>query len=111
MNISFEEKDGILIFNLEGRMDAITVSHFEETFRTKLDENASKLLINLVGLEYISSAGLRGILIAEKASRAKKATLAFCSLQNMVAEVFKISGFNTILKIYATQEDAIIALA
>lgn len=111
MNISFEEKNGILTLNLVGRMDAITVGSFEEVFRAKLEENVSKFLINLAGLEYISSAGLRGILIAEKTSRAKNSSLAFCSMQSMVSEVFRMSGFNTILKIYATPEEAIAAFA
>ena len=111
MNISFEEKDGVSILNLAGRMDATTVIHFEDAFRSKIEENASKIIINLAELEYISSAGLRGILIAEKSSKANKSTLAFCTMQDMVAEVFKISGFNSILKVYATQEEAMAAFA
>ncbi len=111
MEITVEEKNDVIILNLIGRMDATTVNHFEEICRTKLDENISKIAVNLDKLEYISSAGLRGILIMEKASRAKGGKIIFCALQEMVAEVFKISGFTSILKISPSLDDALAQLS
>lgn len=111
MEITSEEKNGATLISLIGRMDATTVKSFEEACTAKLSEGAQKVVIDLAQLEYISSAGLRGILMMEKASRAHKATIVFCSMQKLVAEVFKISGFNTILKIFPNQEEAFTALS
>ena len=72
---------------------------------------AKKVVVDLGGVEYISSAGLRVILTMVKASKAAAATLAFCSMQSMVAEVFKISGFSSMLPIYATRDEAVSALS
>ena len=71
----------------------------------------AKVVVDLGGVEYISSAGLRVILTMVKASKAAAATLAFCSMQSMVAEVFKISGFSSMLPIYATRDEAVSALS
>lgn len=53
----------------------------------------------MADLEYISSAGLRGILGLVKSIKAASGRLAFCSLQPMAAEVFRISGFNAMLTV------------
>ena len=71
----------------------------------------TEVVVDLGGVEYISSAGLRVILTMVKASKAAAATLAFCSMQSMVAEVFKISGFSSMLPIYATRDEAVSALS
>ena len=76
-----------------------------------MDGGAKKIVVDLAGIEYISSAGLRVILTMVKASKGAVATLAFCSMQSMVAEVFKISGFSSMLPIYATRDEAVSALS
>lgn len=86
-------------------------SSFETSCRELLDSGAKKVVVDLGGVEYISSAGLRVILTMVKASKAAAATLAFCSMQSMVAEVFKISGFSSMLPIYATRDEAVSALS
>ncbi len=110
MEITAEERQDIVIVHINGRMDATTVADFEEFCRSKLEENKSKLVVSMQGLEYISSAGLRGILLMEKMSRAKGGKIVFCALQEMVAEVFKISGFTSILKISPNIDEAIASL-
>lgn len=110
MQITISEHNAVTVLNLSGRMDATTVATFEEACRTQIEARCTKIAVNLEGLEYVSSAGLRGILTMQKASRAAQSTLVFCSMQTMVAEVFKISGFNTILAVYPSLNEAITAL-
>lgn len=110
MHITISEHDTITVLNLTGRMDATTVGTFEETCRTQIEAKCVKIIVNLEGLEYVSSAGLRGILTMQKASRAAQSTIVFCSMQTMVAEVFKISGFNAILAVYPSLSEAMNAL-
>lgn len=107
MNITVTEQDNICILELNGRMDATTVSTFEDVCKENLDKKFAKILVDMSNLEYISSAGLRGILLMEKTSKAKQIPLVFYGLQSMVYEVFKISSFLSILKICTTKEEAL----
>jgi anti-anti-sigma factor len=61
-------------------------------------------------MEFISSAGLRSLLSLAKACKAASSPLSFCSLSPMVADVFKISGLNSVFKIYPDRQSAVKAL-
>lgn len=109
MEIRVTEQDGISVLALSGRMDATTTPEFEYAVK-ELPAGGILLLIDMAGLEYISSAGLRGILGLVKAVKAASGRLAFCALQPMVAEVFRISGFTAMLTVRGTREEAAAAL-
>ena len=111
MQVQTEERGGVSILALTGRMDATTANVFEEACRALLNAGAKKIVVDLGGIAYISSAGLRVILSMVKASKGTAATLAFCSMQTMVAEVFRISGFSSMLPVYATRDEAVGALS
>ncbi len=111
MQVAASEQNGITVLALSGRMDATTAGVFGDACRAALDGGARRIVVDLSGIEYISSAGLRVILTMLKAARALRGTLAFCGMQPMVSEVFKISGFSSMLPIYATAADALAALA
>lgn len=110
MQIDTATTDGITVLTVSGRMDATTVNDFSETCQKFLAEGAKKFAIDLGGLEYISSAGLRGILMLEKSSKKNGSSLAFCSMQSMVADMFKLSGFTSILHVFPTLEEALDSL-
>lgn len=107
MQIAASYTNGVTVLSLTGRMDATTVTSFEEAWRNHIDAGETTIVINLGGIEYISSAGLRGILALLKTCKSKKGTLAFCCLGDMVAEVFRISGFTSMLSMFATEEEAV----
>ena len=107
MQIDINPQDGITILKVSGRMDATTVTEFTEECQKQIKNGGGRFIVELAGLEYISSAGLRGILTIGKACKAAKATLAFCSMQAMVADMFKLSGFTSILTVYATLDEAL----
>ena len=107
MQIDIDVNDGVTVISLNGRMDATTVGSFTEECQAQLKGGSGRFIVDLAGLEYISSAGLRGILTMGKACKAAKATLAFCSMQAMVADMFKLSGFTSILTVYATLDEAL----
>ena len=87
--------DGISVTEVSGRMDAITAPLFSEECQQLFAGSAGRFIFDLAGLEYISSAGLRSILMVGKLAKTQKASIAFCSMQAMVADMFKISCFNT----------------
>ena len=107
MDITTTIQDGISVTKVSGRMDATTVSLFSDECQKLLNSGTGRFIIDLGGLEYISSAGLRGILTMGKACKSNGFALAFCSIQSMVADIFKLSGFNAILNVYPTLNDAL----
>jgi len=108
MNISIDEKSSQLtIISLAGRMDAGNAGEFNDAFGAVLEKRPASLIINLNELQYASSAGLRSVLTLIKAAKVANTTLKFCSMQPMVADVFKISGFSAMLSIFDTLDAAI----
>jgi anti-anti-sigma factor len=93
-----------------GRLDTAAAPEFERQIIAATQSGGCRLLIDLSDLAYISSAGLRVFLMAAKRLRAEGGRIALCGLQQRVAEVFEISGFTTILPIYADRPTAVAAL-
>ncbi|MCY4540793.1 MAG: STAS domain-containing protein [Rhodobacteraceae bacterium] len=100
-------------FSPNGRLDGTNSREFEESvlsrLRTPEQVSASgqyKVLIDMGGLEYVSSAGLRAILLIAKTLRSQQSELALCKLSPRIREVFKISGFDRIVPIHETRESA-----
>ncbi len=108
MNIkSTGNEKGFLIVSVEGRMDAVTTPEFEQKLGGWIDEGEIRFIVDLSGLDYISSAGLRGILTSVKRLKAEGGRIVFTALHGTVKEVFEISGFSTIIPIYDSVEAAL----
>ena len=99
MDITSEMIDGVMLMRIEGRLDASTSPDLEAKVKNALADGCSKILFDMEKLSYISSAGLRVVLITGKQTKAAKGGFAIFALQPTVKEVFDISGFANILKI------------
>ncbi len=93
-----------------GRIDGSTASPFQEALLKLIDEGTGAIVVDFEQIDYISSAGLRVLLLAAKRLQAGGRRIVLCALRDPIAEVFKISGFNEILAIHATRQDAVNAL-
>ncbi|MFP4325128.1 MAG: STAS domain-containing protein [Desulfonatronovibrio sp.] len=107
MDITSSRKDKALIITAAGRLDTTTASDFESKCLEIISPDDKNIIIDLQGVEYISSAGLRSILSVGKKIRSDGGNLAFCNLKGMVQEVFEISGFSSIFTIHDTMEQAL----
>jgi anti-anti-sigma factor len=106
MDITEERHGQTLVMAVNGRIDALAAKAFETTVLTPVQTGEAALLLDLGGLTYISSAGLRVILLAAKQQKAKDAKFALCNLRDEVRDVFEISGFAKILDIHPSREAA-----
>ena len=88
---------GSLTVALEGRLDTTTAPQLEAELKASLP-GVTSLIFDFSQLEYISSAGLRVILYAQKVMN-KQGTMVLRHVNEMVMEVFEITGFSTILTI------------
>lgn len=94
------------LLEVSGRLDAITFSEFEKFAVEVIDAGERVIVIDLSALEYISSAGLRGILASAKKMKKVGGTMLFCGLEGMVEEVFRVSGLASMFKLFANAEEA-----
>jgi anti-anti-sigma factor len=88
-------------------MDAVTAPVFEKSLSEMIEKGEHSFIVNLSALVYISSAGLRSILATAKQLKNKNGEIIFAGLQGAVEEVFRISGFHSIFKVYETEEKAL----
>lgn len=86
-----------LLMAVSGRMDTSTAPQFEAEIKNSLD-GVEKLVLDFENLEYVSSAGLRVILAAQKIMN-KQGEMIIKNVGEVVAEVFEITGFVDILTI------------
>lgn len=107
MEFSGIKSGNYLVLTVGGRMDALSAPEFEAECGRWLAAGEKRLVVDLAGLGYISSAGLRSILSVAKKLKAQGGDLAFCALSGIVAEVFAVSGFVKLLPVFATQEEAL----
>lgn len=96
---------------LEGRVDSLTATQLEQALLGLWDGTEARVLVDFQTLDYISSAGLRIILMAAKRALRGRGRLLLCALQPRVAEVFEMSGFLKILDVAATRELGLAQLA
>lgn len=109
MDIKQENAGDATILSPAGRIDSSNAREFEESVVKTLDGNTTKLVLDLGTLSYISSAGLRVILLAAQKLKAKNGTLRLCALSPMILEVFEVSGFSKLIPIHATRDEALAA--
>jgi anti-sigma B factor antagonist len=97
MTIQMNKDAGKLSIALTGRLDTLTAPELESALQENLGD-VSELTLDLAGLAYISSAGLRVLLTAQKRMN-KQGSMTLCNVNETVMEVFTITGFCDILHI------------
>ncbi len=101
-----KEKNMKIIF-LEGKMDAISAPEFEEKMGEWLEQGETSFIINLGEVNYMSSAGLRSILIVAKKLKEQDGKLIFVNLREEVQKILRISGFSSMIPTYESLEAAL----
>lgn len=109
MNLPTHEQSGVLVVSVSGRIDHSTSDEFAQAFEPLLQAclpDRPPVLLDFSGVDYISSAGLRVLMMASRRAKAQKGVFAIAQLQPLVQEVFSISRFNLIMPCYISVEAA-----
>ena len=106
MEVMEERAGGTVILGPKGRLDSNSSKSFEERVMALLDGGKAAMLIDFAELDYVSSAGLRVLLMAAKRSKAADGRLALCALSTPIREVFDMSGFAKLFSIYPSRGEA-----
>ena len=107
MEIAEERIANALVVHATGRLDGTTAASFESAVLARLDSKPARLVLDFAGVEYISSAGLRAVLLAAKRAKTVDCGLAVCGLREHIREVFDLSGFANVVAIHPTVEEAL----
>ena len=110
LTIQGEKKSGILIAKAAGRIDGSNAREFQDALETFLEGEVAALILDMENLTYISSAGLRVILLVSKKLQRSSSKFGICALSESIGEVFQISGFDKIIATHRTQADALSAI-
>jgi anti-sigma B factor antagonist len=107
MNISQTIEDTYQIIALSGKLDSATTPQLSEFLNDQSTFGHKNLILNMVQLDYVSSAGLRLILNTSKQLKSNTKDFILCGMQDHIREIFEISGFDTFLDIHDSLEEAI----
>jgi anti-anti-sigma factor len=92
------------------RIDYETSPAFQERLLQTIDAGPNCIVLDLSAVKYISSAGLRALVVASRKAKDANGKIAIAALQPLVLEVFKISRFDVLFSVYETVDAALTAL-
>jgi len=110
MDLTHDVSDGLLVIRPKGRIDSDTAGTFEARCDALIGAGPARVIVDFADVEYISSAGLRGLLIAAKTAKSLGGALTLCGLKGGVGKVMSVSGFDTLLGAHAGVAEAAAAL-
>ena len=105
-----EIKDGVIVLVVGGAIDHESAAAFEQAVIPSLDEAETAgtgVVFDLSDVDYMSSVGLRVLMLAAKAAKQKSITVVVAGLQPTLAEIFQISRFDKIFTIYDDADAAV----
>ena len=98
MTINKTQENGKLTFALGGRLDTTTAPQLDAALLPAFDE-AKEIILDFTGLAYVSSAGLRVLLMGQKEAKKKSASMILTGVSEEIMEVFEMTGFADMLTI------------
>jgi anti-sigma B factor antagonist len=107
MDIQQSTQNDVTILRLLGRLDELATSKAERAFDSLTVDSRPKVVLDLGGVEYVSSSGLRVLLMLRRSIDKLKGDLKLCNLTPFVAEVFEISNLQNIFAVYDTEYEAL----
>lgn len=111
LEISHEVINDVLVIKLAGRLDGVTSKTFTEKTSTADQASFARIVLNCKDLNYISSEGLRVMLMTAKRAKSLGGAMTLCSVNSSVNEVLVISGFGNLFGVHADVNQAVAALA
>jgi len=110
MHIGEEKVSRALVIAPEGRVDSVSSSELERLVVSRIDAGEKRLVLDLSGVEYISSAGLRVLLMAAKRLKEPPGGLVLCGMGPSVRTVLELAGFLPLFAVEPRREQALARL-
>ena len=113
MSVSYTEEqitDDIRKISLDGTLDAPSAMSIEDEFKAILMEQSTQIIVDLVNVDYMSSYGLRMLLVGAKTLNSKGGGLHLIAPNEHVMKVISVAGYDQMFPVYGTMEEALQAL-
>lgn len=107
LSVTEERVGRVLVLSPQGRLDSINSREFHALVMSHIDSGERSVAVNFSNLDYISSAGIRATQIASNATKEAGGQFMLCAMNENISNVFRISGFDRIIAIANTVEDAL----
>ena len=107
ISIDWQRKDGNLIAALEGRVDSTNADQFQKLMEAEINPGDKALIMDFEQINYISSAGLRVVVIMAKKFKGPYKNFCICALSDPIDKIFKMSGLDRAMKIHGTRAEAV----
>jgi len=114
MNVTSRRFANAVVLAVSGRLDQDTCDAFRGDLSRHVEDSArggGAIVLDLSGLEYVSSAGLRCFMLASRQAKAFSGRIFVAALQPMVHEIFEISHFNLVFQVFPTVREALAAVS
>lgn len=110
VQIDERSEGAALVLSPQGRIDNDTAQGFQARLLAGLTAPGSVVVVDLAGVEYMSSAGLRALMVASKQAKANQGKVGVAALQSVVKEIFAISRFSFVVPVFDTPAAALAKL-
>jgi anti-anti-sigma factor len=107
MNCSEMIVGGAVVVAASGRIDLSNADTFKDMLSAALSRAKDGAILDLSGVDYMSSAGLRSLMIVFKASKTDGKSFAIAAMGPLLLEIFTISRFNLVFPLFDTVRDAV----
>jgi len=102
-----EQRDDAVVLSASGRVDETVADQFRENLLAAMDAAPSTAVIDLGGVEYMSSRGLRALTLAQRASQSHGTTIVLARPNETMREILAISRYDMVFRVADTIEDAL----
>lgn len=100
MNLAFTNQGIVTIVTIQGSIDGLNSENLTQALMLEVEADHIRLVADMSGVSYISSAGLRSLLITLKNCRAKNGDFRLASIQTAVLNVLTVSGFTKMFRLF-----------
>ena len=107
MKTEVKLENNSIVVEVSGHVDALTAPELSKVLLDQIASGRANLIVNLIGVEFMSSAGLRTLLGAVKEARSHGGDLRIASTNPGIDKVLKMSGFHNISNVFASQDEAV----
>ena len=111
MEIQKERVGEACVVTVSGRLDGIYSSNFANQVGELITGTNPKILIDFTDIDFVTSAGLRALLMLLKKAKATGGVFALCGVNDQVREVLDISGFTAMFSIHPTRAEGLAVLS
>ncbi len=110
MGINAGRAGGTVIAKADGRIDSSNSREFHSDLEAVITDSDTSVVLDFEDVAYISSAGMRVVLMTAKSLQQSGTEFVLCSMNDSIREVFRISGFDKIIAVHDSQAEALSAV-